>query len=185
MKSEAPPNKALQLTVAVGRRLRASLWHPQLNAYIVGRTKRAAVTIDELVQSLGAEDIKERVKALIWAEQVGPQSASALVSVLARSDANMPAKVWTMIAIARLGPAVADTVRDSLRAGLADGSPTVRRAAIQAIAALKDRSSRDAIVPLLSDDTLDPSTWFDDDCTVSQAATAALKSLDSVPHSPA
>jgi HEAT repeat protein len=137
------------------------------------------VTTSELLRSLGADDVKERIQALMWVEEHGPSSAPSLVSVLTHSEASMPAKVWALIGISRLGPAVVDIVREPLRAALIDRSPTVRRAAIQAIVAIKDQSARASIAALVSDDTLDPSAWFDDDCTVSQAATAALKTLDS------
>jgi hypothetical protein len=152
---------------------------------IVGRTSDPIVTTNELRQNLGAENIKERVKALVWVEEQGPKAATALVSVLAHIDASMPAKVWAMIGIARLGPVVVDIVRAPLQASLGDGSPTVRRAAIQAIAAVEEQSARDAVAALVGDDTLDPSAWFDDDCTVSQAAIAALKTLDSLKTAPA
>ena len=44
--------------------------------------------------------------------------------------------------------------------------------------ALDDVASREAIARLLTDDTLDPSAWFDDDATVAQAARSALDALD-------
>jgi hypothetical protein len=138
------------------------------------------VTTAELLRSLGGDDIKERVRALMWVEEQGQTSAPALVSVLGHSEAGMPAKVWAMMGIARLGPGIIDVVRGPLRVALSDSSPTVRRASIQAIVAVKDRGARDAVAALLGDDTLDPSAWFDDDCTVSQAAASALKALDAL-----
>jgi HEAT repeat protein len=143
------------------------------------------VTIEDLLHLLSADDIKERVRALVWAEAEGPQSASTLVSVLCHERANLAAKVWAMMAIARLGRSVIPVVQDPVKAKLADNSPTVRRAAIQTLTALKDVSARDAIAGLVADETLDPSAWFDDDCTVSQAARAAIETLDSLKPVPA
>jgi len=60
---------------------------------------------------------------------------------------------------------------------LSDPSPTVRRASIRTLMALDDVASREAIARLLTDDTLDPNAWFDDDATVAQLA-SALAALD-------
>lgn len=136
------------------------------------------------MRRLGADDIKERVSALVWVGKQGPASAPALVSVLSHRQASMPAKVWAMIGISGLGPSVREAVRAPLRVALSDTSPTVRRTAIKTIVAVQDRSARDAVAAMVADNTLDPSAWFDDDCTVSQTATAALDALDQLGTDP-
>ena len=114
---------------------------------------------------------------LRWAAEQGAAIAPSLGAVLEHAGAGMHAKVWAMMAIAQLGPGVKEAVHDVLLACLSDESPTVRRYAVRTLAALHDRSARDAIARLLSDQTLDPSAWWDDDVTVADAARAALAAL--------
>jgi HEAT repeat protein len=93
-------------------------------------------------------------------------------------DASVAARVWAMIAIGQLGPSAASVAHDSLVRSLADESPTIRRVAIHTLGRLRDAEAAREIAKLLSDHASDPSAWFDDDCTVSQAAEETLRALD-------
>jgi hypothetical protein len=92
--------------------------------------------------------------------------------------ADLTTRSRAMMGLQVLGPATAALAHETLIELLLDPSPTVRRGAIVTLAKLGDVVSRDAIARLLTDDTLDPSAWFDDDGTVSQAAHVALDALD-------
>lgn len=87
----------------------------------------------------------------------------------------MRARVWGLMAIGQLGPGIADRAHDGVMRCLSADSPTVRRAAIRTLGALRDATAITAIAKLTSDTTLDPSAWFDDDCTVAQTAALVLE----------
>jgi HEAT repeat protein len=99
--------------------------------------------------------------------------------MLGRADASMPARVWILMAIGQLGPGIADRAHDGIMRSLTAESPTVRRAAIRTLGTLRDVEAIGAISALTSDTTLDPSAWFDDDCTVGQTAALVLEELQS------
>jgi hypothetical protein len=101
-----------------------------------------------------------------------------LISVLRDPAADLTARSRAMMGLQVIGPAAAASARASLIELLANPSPTVRRGAIVTLEKLDDLPSQDAIARLLTDDTLDPSAWFDDDCTVSQTAHLALDALE-------
>jgi HEAT repeat protein len=131
----------------------------------------------DLMTALGSESTEVRVQALIDVQNSGPTVLPDLLAILERNDASLITLVWTMLAIGQFGPAVADQAHSGLVNCLAAVSPTVRRAAIRALGQLRDSHAIDHIAALTSDDTLDPSAWFDDDCTVAQAAVATLADL--------
>jgi HEAT repeat protein len=82
-----------------------------------------------------------------------------------------------MMAIGQLGPPAAERAHIALVGCLSSESPTVRRAAVRTIGHLRDVAAMDSIAGLLSDNTPDPGAWFDDDCTVAQAAEVVLREL--------
>ena len=138
------------------------------------------MTVEELLGELGADEIAQRVRAIAWAVGQGAAGAQRLAEVLRRPDASPRAQAWAMIGLAQMGPAVADVARDAVVEKLSDPSPMTRRGAIGTLERLHDVASRDAIAALVTDDTVDPGAWFDDDCTVAHAARAALATLDEV-----
>ena len=136
------------------------------------------MTAEQLSELLGSDEIEERARGLTWAHDRGAGALPNLLAALRDPAAGVRAQVWAMIAVGVVGPAVVDDVRDVLVEKMSDPSPTVRRASIRTLMALDDVASREAIARLLTDDTLDPSAWFDDDATVAQAARSALVALD-------
>jgi len=132
------------------------------------RTKLAA---------LGSDSIDDRARAVAELRDCGMDALPDLVDLLGSPDASIAARVWAMIAIGQLGPSATSAAHASLVRSLADESPTVRRAAIRAMGQLRDVAASREIAKLISDHTLDPSAWFDDDCTVSQAAEETLRAL--------
>jgi HEAT repeat protein len=137
------------------------------------------MTLDELVTLLGSNDLPRRMEAFAWAQQKGIDAAHDLVAALRHPDANLIARVWTMMALSTLwGTAAAGLAHDALIERLSDPSPTVRRQAIKALQALDDVGARDAIARLLTDDAHDRSAWFDDDLTVALTARVAIDFLD-------
>jgi hypothetical protein len=138
------------------------------------------MTVEELVRELGADEIQQRVRAIAWAAGQGTAGAQRLAEVLRRPDASPRAQTWAMIGLGQMGRAIAGVVREAVVEKLSDPSPMTRRAAIRTLEGLRDVASRDAIAALVSDDVVDPSAWFDDDCTVAHAARAALATLDEV-----
>lgn len=138
------------------------------------------MTVEELAGELDADEIQQRVRAIAWAAGQGAAGAQRLAEVLRRHDASPRAQAWAMIGLGQMGRAVADVARDAVVEKLSDPSPMTRRAAIRTLEWMHDVASRDAIAALVADDTVDPSAWFDDDCTVAHAARAALAALDEV-----
>jgi HEAT repeat protein len=134
------------------------------------------VTVDELVRLLADPDFVAKSAALRWAQAAGEASAGPLCEVLRHPAADVPAKVWAMLALPR-GAGLGPEVRAALRAMLGDGSPTVRRTAIRTLVAFRDLDARAAIAHLVDDQAVDPSAWFDDDATVAMTARAALREL--------
>jgi hypothetical protein len=134
------------------------------------------VTIDELRRTLGDPEFAVKAQALRWAQEAGEASAAPLCEVLRHPAADVPTKVWAMLALPR-GAGLLPEVHAALLAMLDDGSPTVRRTAIRTLVAFRDLSARAAIAHLVDDQTVDPSAWFDDDATVALTARAALREL--------
>lgn len=137
----------------------------------------------DLFTALGSDSIEERVRALYEVQSRGPACLPELLEILDRPDATMPARVWGLMAIGQLGSGIADRARDGVVRCLSADSPTVRRAAIRTLGALRDVAAMTAIASLASDTTQDPSAWFDDDCTVGQTATLVLQELQALDDS--
>ena len=135
------------------------------------------MTTAELTALLGSGDMQDRMKAIAWAVEKDVDGAPDLIAVLRSPGASMTAHAWAMIGLGHLGPPAADLARDALVAALADTSPTTRRGAIDTLRRLDDVASIDAIARLLTDDTVDPSAWTDDDCTVAMTARTAFDEL--------
>ena len=135
------------------------------------------MTTAELTALLGSSDMQDRMKAIAWAVEKDVDGAPDLIAVLRSPGASMTAHAWAMIGLGHLGPPAADLARDALVAALADTSPTTRRGAIDTLRRLDDVASIDAIARLLTDDTVDPSAWTDDDCTVAMTARTAFDEL--------
>jgi HEAT repeat protein len=131
----------------------------------------------ELMTALGSSSIEDRVRALLDIKNRGIAVLPTLLNILGRPDASMPVLVWTMMGIGQLGPLVADQAHSALVRCLSAESPTVRRAAIRTLGQLRDVAALDDIAALRADTTLDPSAWFDDDCTVGQTAELTLAEL--------
>ena len=131
------------------------------------------------VAALGSTSTEDQVRALSEIQNAGVSVVPILAQILNRTDATLLTMVWTMMGIARFGPAAADQAHSALVRCLKASSPTVRRSAIRTLGALRDLSALDAIAALRSDHTLDPSAWFDDDCTVAQTAELVLAKLRS------
>jgi HEAT repeat protein len=131
----------------------------------------------ELMSALGSSPIEHRVRVLHDLKNEGVEVLPTLVGILEHPDATMPSLVWTMMAIGQFGPEATDQVHAAVVRCLSSSSPTVRRAAIRTLGALRDQAAIDDIAALLADTTLDPSAWFDDDCTVAQTAEIILSQL--------
>lgn len=131
----------------------------------------------EIMAALGSDSTEERVRALLEIQAQGVSVLPILLEILDRPDATLVTLVWTMMGIARFGPHIADQARPYLVRSLAAFSPTVRRSAIRTLGTLRDVSAVDAIAALRTDSTLDPSAWFDDDCTVGQTADLVIAEL--------
>jgi HEAT repeat protein len=136
------------------------------------------MTAEELLGLLGSDDVEDRARGLTWADDNGVGAVPNLLAVLSDPAASVLAQTWAMIAVGVVGQAATDAAREVLVGKLADPSPTIRRAAIRTLMALDDVASRDAIARLLTDETLDPSAWFDEDAVVGEAARTAIASLD-------
>jgi len=130
-----------------------------------------------LMAALGSTEIEDRVRALHEVRTQGVSVVPTLLEILDRADATMPTLVWTMMGIAQFGPTVAAQAHSALVRCLTASSPTVRRTAIRTLGALRDVSAVHAITALRTDPALDPSAWFDDDCTVAQTAELVLADL--------
>jgi HEAT repeat protein len=129
------------------------------------------------MSALGSSSIEERVRVLHELKVEGIAILPTLLQILEHPDATMPALVWTMMAIGQIGPEVVDRAHSALVRCLSADSPTVRRAAIRTLGALRDHAAIDAIAALSGDATEDPNAWFDDDCTVAQTAEIVLSQL--------
>ncbi|HMF40955.1 MAG TPA: HEAT repeat domain-containing protein [Polyangia bacterium] len=137
------------------------------------------MTIDELVALIGSDEMAKRGEALRHVYQRGVDGAGDLVAVLRHPEANLVARSWAMLALTAFRePAVVGVAHDVLVEALSDPSPTIRRHAIETLMALGDAAARDAIARLLTDDTLDPSAWGEDNCTVALMARAAIDLFD-------
>ena len=134
----------------------------------------------DLFTALGSDSIEERVRALYEVQSRGTACLPELLEILDRADATMPARVWSLMAIGQLGPGIADRAHDGVVRCLSADSPTVRRAAIRVLGALRDVAAITAIANLASDTMQDPSAWFDDDCTVGQTAALVLGELQAL-----
>ena len=127
--------------------------------------------------ALGSASVEDRVRALLDIKNQGVALLPTLLEILGRPDASMPALVWTMMGIGQFGPVVAAQAHSALVQCLSAESPTVRRAAIRTLGQVRDLAALDDIAALRADSTLDPSAWFDDDCTVGQTAELTLTEL--------
>lgn len=134
----------------------------------------------DLFTALGSDSIEKRVRALYEVQSRGTACLPELLEILDRPDVTMPARVWSLTAIGQLGPGVAERARDGVMRCLLADSPTVRRAALRTLGALRDVTAITAIARLTSDTTQDPSAWFDGDCTVGQTATLVLGELQAL-----
>jgi HEAT repeat protein len=131
----------------------------------------------ELMTALGSMSLDDRVRALRDIEDRGIAVLPILLDILDHPDASMRSRVWTMMAIERFGPMVAEQAHSALVRCLAATCPTVRRAAIRTLGKLRDFSAIGDIAALRADTTIDPSAWFDDDCTVAQTAELTISEL--------
>jgi hypothetical protein len=134
--------------------------------------------LENLVALLDSSEIDARVRAVGLLKEVGPSCLPVLLGNVARHGASVASRVWSMIVIAHLGPSVAADARAVLIECLSSDHPTIRRAAARTLSELGDVAAKPHLRSLLSDLTLDPSAWFDDDCTVGDAAKLALQVLD-------
>jgi HEAT repeat protein len=134
--------------------------------------------IENLVALLDSSEIDARVGAVGLLKELGASCLPVLLANVARSEASVASRVWSMMVIAHLGPSVAADARAMLVECLSSDHPTVRRAAVRTLSEFDDVAARPHLKSLLSDRTLDPSAWFDDDCTVGDAAKQALEVLD-------
>ena len=133
----------------------------------------------ELMKALGSSDDQERIRALVNVKTQGLAVLPALLEILDRPDATLVSLVWTMIGIGQFGPPAAVPAHSALVRRLGVTSPTVRRAAIRTLGQIRDLAAIEEIAALRTDNTLDPSAWFDDDCTVAQTAELVLAELSS------
>jgi len=129
------------------------------------------------MKALGSSDDQERVRALVDIKTEGIGVLPVLLEILDRPDATLVSLVWTMMGIGQLGPVAAVPAHPALVRRLGATSPTVRRVAIRTLGQLRDLTAIQDIAVLRSDNTQDPSAWFDDDCTVAQTAELVLAEL--------
>ena len=131
----------------------------------------------ELMMALGSSSIEDRIRALVDVGDRGIAVLPVLLEILDHPEASMPSLVWTMMGIGQFGPAAAELAHSALVRCLSATSPSVRRSAIRTLGQLRDFAAIDDIAALRADTAVDPSAWFDDDCTVAQTAELTLAEL--------
>lgn len=123
------------------------------------------------------ETLQSRLAAVAHFQDAGPAAVPFLSRMLSNENETEIGRTWAAISLEQIKPAATRELLDVAARALAASDPSIRRAVLNLLGA----TASPEVIPLvrryLGDDGRDPSAWFDDDCTVSHAAEAALQRI--------
>jgi hypothetical protein len=135
--------------------------------------------LSALLRELSSSNMDVRMRALTKLETSGSRLVPELSACLASDRRTELERVWSAIALCRTGDDERRNARSAASIALASRSAAVRRACLELLSLVGDDESVDLIAAHTDDEEVAAPAFFEDERSVSQAARAALRAMDS------
>ena len=121
------------------------------------------------------ETIQSRLAAVAHFQEAATAAVPFLCAMMANEDETEVGRIWAAISLENIKPEATEELLDASSRALATKYASLRRAVLNLLGATGSAKVVPLVRDFVDDHEQDPLAWFDDDCTVSHAAQAALR----------